>query len=188
MEMKKKVLAICGSTRSKSANLQILHYLKSLTGEDLEFEFYTDLDKLPHFNPDLDKDVAPSIVEELRSKIKSAHGVLICTPEYVFSLPGALKNAIEWCVSTTVFSEKPVALITASAHGAKAHESLQLIMKTIYSALQADTQLLIQGAKGKVNKEGQITDANTAQGLKELMKAFLNQLNEIAQIKSTSPF
>jgi len=176
--MKNKVLAICGSTRSTSANLQILRYLENISKDDLEFEIYTELDKLPYFNPDLDKDVAPSIVEELRNKIKKANGVLICTPEYVFSLPGALKNAIEWCVSTTVFSEKPVALITASAHGAKAHESLQLVMKTIYSALQPDTQLLIQGAKGKINNEGEITDSRTAQQLNNVIGAFINQLSE----------
>lgn len=178
--MKKKVLAICGSTRSDSANLQIIRFVKQVSENDLEFEIYTDLDKLPHFNPDLDRDTAPSIVEELRNKIRKADGVLICTPEYVFSLPGALKNAIEWCVSTTIFSEKPVAIITASAHGAKAHESLQLVMKTIYSALRPDTQLLIQGAKGKISKDAEITDANTAKQLKDLMQAFLNQLKGIS--------
>lgn len=185
-EMKKKVFAICGSTRSTSANLQILHYLKQLSQKELEFEIYTDLDKLPHFNPDLDKDIAPKIVEEFRNRIEKSDGVLICTPEYVFSLPGSLKNVIEWCVSTTVFSEKPVAIITASAHGAKAHESLQLIMKTIYSTLQTDTQLLIQGAKGKINNRGEITDVTTEQQLKNLIQAFTHQLNEISLINKTA--
>jgi NAD(P)H-dependent FMN reductase len=104
--------------------------------------------------------------------------VLICTPEYVFSLPGALKNAIEWCVSTTVFSEKPVALITASASGIKAHESLQLILKTIYADVREETQTLIQGAKGKVGDDGEIKDPATAQQLKNLATAFAVQLNE----------
>lgn len=176
--MKKKVFAICGSTRSNSANLQILQFVKQVSENECDLEIYTGLDKLPHFNPDLDKDAAPSIVEDFRNKIKQADGVLICTPEYVFSLPGALKNAIEWCVSTTIFSGKPVAIITASAHGAKAHESLQLVMKTIYSALRPDTQLLIQGAKGKVNNEGEITDADTVRQLRDLTRAFVGQLNE----------
>ena len=174
--MKKKVLAVCGSTRSNSANLQILHYIKELSKIDLEFEIYTDLDKLPHFNPDLDKDVAPPIVEELRNKIRRADGVLICTPEYVFSLPGVLKNAIEWCVSATIFSEKPVALITASASGAAAHQSLQTIMKTIYGDLRPETQLLVQGAKGKIDRDGNLTDATLAEQLKTLAQAFLHQI------------
>ncbi len=176
--LKKKVLAICGSTRTQSANLSILQQLAEFLSSEVSTEIYNDLSNLPHFNPDLDKDIAPEIVEALRSKIKTADGVVICTPEYVFSLPGALKNAIEWCVSTTVFSEKPVALITASASGTKAHESLQLVMKTIYADVREETQLLIQGAKGKVNQEGEITDASTAQQLKQLADAFLLQLKK----------
>lgn len=174
---KKNVLAICGSTRTRSANLSIIQYVRELLDDKVEMEIYNGLSALPHFNPDLDKEKAPDIVEVLRDKISDADGVLICTPEYVFSLPGALKNVIEWCVSTTVFSEKPVALITASASGAKAHESLQLVMKTIYADLQDETQLLIQGAKGKVDDKGEITDALTAERLKKLADAFTRQLN-----------
>jgi NAD(P)H-dependent FMN reductase len=174
---KKKVVAICGSTRTQSVNLSIIQYAGRLLSAEVEFEIYNELSLLPHFNPDLDKERAPDIVETLRDKIRDADGVLICTPEYVFSLPGALKNAIEWCVSTTIFSEKPVALITASASGAKAHESLQLVMKTIYADMTEETQLLIQGAKGKVNNNGEVTDALTAEQLNKLVKAFTRQLN-----------
>lgn len=173
---KKKVLAICGSTRSRSANLSIIQYVAALLPEELEVEIYTELSLLPHFNPDLDNGNVPEIIAVLRDRISRSHGVLICTPEYVFSLPGALKNVLEWCVSTTVFSQKPVALITASASGAKAHEALQLVMKTIGAGVRAKTQLLIQGAKGKVDKEGTITDAVTVQQLKKLADAFAIQM------------
>src|SRR5215212_1752843 len=168
---KKKILAICGSTRENSANLQLLHNIASITSEEWEVEFYNELSKLPHFNPDLDKeneDILPE-VKLLREKIKSADGVLICTPEYVFSLPGSLKNLIEWTVSTTVFSEKPVALITASGLGEKAHESLQLVMKTIYADVHPDSQLLISGARSKLNKEGEIIDQEVLIKLKQLI-------------------
>ena len=176
--LKKKVFAICGSTRIRSANLSIIQHIANLLRNEAEVEIYKGLSALPHFNPDLDKETAPEIVEALRNKIKNADGVLISTPEYVFSLPGALKNAIEWCVSTTIFSEKPVALITASASGVKAHESLQLIMKTIYAGVRQETQLLIQGAKGKFSSEGTINDLVTAEQLENLSAAFLIQLNE----------
>lgn len=175
---KKKVFAICGSTRAQSANLSIIQYFAATTVNELEVEIYNNLAALPHFNPDLDKDKAPEIVEELRRKIKNADGVIICTPEYVFSLPGALKNAIEWCVSTTIFSEKPVALITASASGAKAHESLQLIMKTIYADLKEETQLVIQGAKGKINSRGEVIDITTALHIQRLADLFVSQLKK----------
>jgi NAD(P)H-dependent FMN reductase len=181
--MKKTVLAICGSTRTQSANLFIIQYVASLMVNDVEFEVYDGLTQLPYFNPDLDKESAPAPVEAFRQKIKTADGVLICTPEYIFSLPGILKNAIEWCVATTVFSEKPVALITASASGAAAHQSLQLVMKTIYADIRTDTQLLIQGAKGKIDGEGSVTDTIVAAQLKTLADSFLEQLSA----RTTSP-
>lgn len=174
---KKKVLAICGSTRVQSANLVIIQYVAGVVFNEAEFELYNELASLPHFNPDLDKDRAPDVVEALREKIRNADGVLICTPEYVFSLPGTLKNAIEWCVSTIIFSEKPVALITASASGAKAHEALQLVMKTIGADVKEETQLLIQGVRGKVDDKGIIADPLTAQNLHRLATAFLMQLS-----------
>jgi chromate reductase, NAD(P)H dehydrogenase (quinone) len=174
--MKKRVLAICGSTRAQSANLYLIQYVAELMSNDAEFEVYKDMTLLPYFNPDLDKDTAPPIVEILRQKIREADGVLICTPEYVFSLPGVLKNAIEWCVSTTVFSEKAVALITASASGAAAHESLQLVMKTIYADVSGETQLLVQGAKGKIDAAGRVTDTALDVGLKRMAEAFVRRL------------
>jgi len=174
----KKVLAICGSTRTHSANLGIIRYVENILSNEVELQIFDELSALPHFNPDLDNENAPEIVERFRDKIRNADGVLICTPEYIFSLPGALKNAIEWCVSTTIFSEKPVALITASASGTLAHESLQLIMKTIYADLRKETQLLIQGAKGKVDNNGTISHSATADQLKELCLAFRTHLKE----------
>jgi NAD(P)H-dependent FMN reductase len=175
---KMKVFAICGSTRINSANLQLLHAIANLAAKEMEMEIYNALADLPHFNPDLDKenDEVPDAVQSLRNKIKEADGVLVCTPEYVFSLPGSLKNLIEWMVSTTVFSEKPVALITASASGAKAHADLQLIMKTIYADLHRQSQLLISGVRAKINSNGEITDDATLQKIKELIARFIIQM------------
>ncbi|MGZ3881655.1 MAG: NADPH-dependent FMN reductase [Flavisolibacter sp.] len=174
--MKKTVLAICGSTRAQSSNLFIIQHVAALMANDAEFDLYDGLTQLPYFNPDLDKETAPPSVEAFRQKISTVDGVLICTPEYVFSLPGIVKNAIEWCVSATIFSGKPVALITASASGAAAHQSLQTIMKTIYADLRSETQLLVQGAKGKIERDGNLTDSTTAEQLKTLAQAFLRQM------------
>jgi hypothetical protein len=75
-------------------------------------------------------------------------------------------------VSTTIFSGKPVALITASAMGDKAHEALQLVMKTIEARFTAATQLLVRGVKGKVDDGGNITDAATRNAVAGLVSAF----------------
>lgn len=172
---KKNILAISGSTRVNSSNLLLIKAIAALSSKDADMEMYNKTGELPHFNPDLDSGIVPQAVEEFRNKIQEADGVLICTPEYVFSLPGSLKNAIEWTVSTIVFSDKPVALITASGLGEKAHESLQLIMKTVGAEFNEQTQLLIQGARSKVSEKG-ITDEATLIKVKELIEAFVRLL------------
>src|SRR5690606_15804926 len=91
-----------------------------------------------------------------------------------FSIPSGLKNALEWCVSTTVFSDKPTGLITASASGQKGHEELQLIMKTVMAAFTEETILLIQGVKGKINDKGEITDTKTRGDLTKFIKSYKN--------------
>lgn len=168
----KKILAISGSTRKNSSNFRLLKKIAALSTEIFEVTIFEKLDQLPHFNPDLE---APAEIIELRNQVEAADGVIICTPEYVFSLPGSLKNAIEWCVSTTVFSNKSVGLITASASGEKGHESLQLIMSTLEATFDQETTLLIRGIKGKIDAEGEITDPETFQKIRDFTKAFEKQ-------------
>jgi len=84
------------------------------------------------------------------------------------------KNAIEWCISTVIFTDKPCGLITASANGEKGHEELQLIMKTAMAKFTDETALLIQGIKGKFNEQGKLIDQQTQKKLGDFMGAFLN--------------
>lgn len=152
--MKKSILAISGSTRQKSKNLAILQFLGEQYFSDYDFKIYDGLTNLPHFNPDLDTATPPAEVVEWRELIQQATGVIICTPEYVFALPGTLKNALDWTVSTMVFADKTTALITAAMSGQKAHDSLRLVMKTLGASTTEDMQLLIQSAKGKLILRG----------------------------------
>lgn len=170
-----KILAISGSTRSNSSNYKILKYISNYLKSEFEVEIFEDLDRLPHFNPDLDIDTPPQEITSFRNKIVSADGILICTPEYVFSLPGSLKNALEWCVSTTIFSNRKTGLITASASGEMGHEQLMLVMKTLEAKFDEATQLLIQGVRGKVNAEGEIVSEQTANALQNFAENFKNQ-------------
>ncbi len=167
----KKILAICGSTRSDSANLKLLRVLAQWAGSSYDFTIYEGLAALPHFNPDLDVEPAPEAVTALRQQITEANGVIICTPEYVFSLPGSLKNALEWMVSTIIFDGKPTGLITASASGEKGHEQLQLVMRTLSAAFTEETQLLVKSVKAKVSTDGQIKDAATEEQLRRFWVA-----------------
>lgn len=155
------ILAIIGSASTHSSNLKLVEEIAMLSPEFFNIFIFDNLKSLPHFDPELSGTNPPIEVVDFRNSIEQADAVIICTPEYVFSIPSGLKNAIEWCIATTVFSNKPVGLITASASGEKGHESLQLIMKTVMARFTSDTTLLIQGVKGKFNSEGTLTDPET---------------------------
>jgi len=173
--MKKKILALSGSTRSNSANVQLLHFISGFSEEKLEIEIDHSIAELPFFIPDAQE--LPSSVLQFLNKIKAADGVMICTPEYVFSIPGMLKNALEWTVASAAFSGKPVALITASSLGEIAHESLALIMKTIEAEFTNETSVLIQGIRGKISKEGIVSDEETIKRIKKMLDAFIAQID-----------
>jgi chromate reductase, NAD(P)H dehydrogenase (quinone) len=166
-----------GSLRENSSNLRIVKAIAELANEQFSVKIYDKIAQLPHFNPDLDSENPPKKIVSFRKQIEQADGIIICTPEYVFSLPGSLKNALEWTVSTIIFTDKPTALITASASGEKAHEELKVIMATIGAKITQQAQVLINGVKGKV-EENTIKDEETLERIKELIKS-LDELIEI---------
>ena len=179
MALKKNILALIGSASENSSNLKLVKLFAKLTSTDFNVAIFDNLKKLPHFNPSLSAENTPKIVLDFRNKIQTADGLLICTPEYVFSIPSGLKNAIEWCVSTVVFSHKPVGLITASAEGQKGHEELKLIMKTVETIFTEQTTLLIRGIKGKMDANGTITDTKTDKDFRNFIDSYKNLIKDI---------
>ena len=175
---KKKIFAIIGSASSNSSNLKLVNYIAASTQENFEWNIFDRLKELPHFNPELSISNPPVEIINFRETVLQADGIIICTPEYVFSIPSGLKNAIEWCVATTVFSKKLVGLITASANGAKGHEELKLIIKTVYAKVMEEATLLIQGIKGRIDEYGNIIDANTVADLNNFIKAYKRLIEE----------
>ncbi|MEQ1553241.1 MAG: NADPH-dependent FMN reductase [Ferruginibacter sp.] len=178
MTNKKNIFAIIGSASSNSSNLKLVEKIASLTTDTFHFTIFNDLKSLPHFDPVLSTDNPPKQIIEFRKNIEQADGIIICTPEYIFSIPSGLKNAIEWCISTTIFSKKPSGLITASASGQKGQEELQLIMKTAMAKFTYETCLLIQGIKGKIDEQGNLIDHETKLQLDKFISAFLKLLNK----------
>ena len=172
MKERKNIFAIVGSASENSSNLKLIQRFADLTQEEFFLTIFDDLKKLPHFSPEHSLKDTPKVILDFRAYIAKADGILICTPEYVFSIPSGLKNAIEWCISTTVFYQKPIGLITASASGYKGHEELKLIMKTVEANFTEQTTLLIQGVKGKINELGIITDSKTQEDLSSFIEAY----------------
>ena len=136
-----------GSSRQGSSNRQIVEYIRKRYADVVRIEIYDQVDSLPPFDPGTDPEEAPVSVGEWIEKIHQSDAVLVCTPEYVFSLPGMLKNALEWTVATTVFTDKPVAYIVASASGEYAMAALAIILQTLRGQpVPAAQQLLVKKA------------------------------------------
>ncbi|QWT85517.1 NAD(P)H-dependent oxidoreductase [Chryseobacterium sp. PCH239] len=171
----KKILVIIGSASANSSNQKLLEQvLRNISTTD--FQMYTDLSVLPHFDTALTDDHTPEEVLKIREDIKNASGVIFSTPEYIFSIPGRVKNLLEWCVSTTVFSEKPVAVITASASGERGHEELLLILKTLGAVTDDKHQALIKGIKGKFDGNG-LLESNTFAKVSKLVTDFISSVS-----------
>ena len=173
MEHRKNILAISGSTRKQSSNLNLIKAIEKLYANELSIKIYDGLLNLPQFNPDDDTENPPVQVTDLRKQIKEANGILICTPEYAMGVPGSLKNLLDWTVSSSDFSNKPVVAITASSSGQKAHLSLLATLQVIEALINERTQLLISFIKTKVNDRQQITDENTLKDVRSTMDAFI---------------
>ena len=110
------VLGIAGSLRSGSHNAQLLRHVAEELPEGVELEVFERLAEIPAYDPDLE-DLSPDAVEDLKVAIAAADAVLIATPEYNGSIPGALKNALDWVsrpIAETPIRSKPVAVIGAS--------------------------------------------------------------------------
>lgn len=145
---------------------------------DIYYTIYNGLNDIPAFDPGLDNDDPPKFVKVLREQLNVADGIIICTPEYAYGVPGALKNALDWTVSSASFSGKPTALITASTGGENAHEALVKILGAIDANLIKDTTLLISFIRSKMDGEGNISDQETAAKLQTVLNALLSQLAE----------
>ncbi|HRQ84901.1 MAG TPA: NADPH-dependent FMN reductase [Flavobacteriales bacterium] len=181
------VLSICGSTRAASSNLDVIQAIARLAHDRFSVQLYSGLEQLPQFNPDRDTEDIPAEVADLRKQLRAADGVLICTPEYALGLPGALKNAINWTVSSMEISKKPVALITASLSGEKAHQSLLGTLLIIESRMTQDSQLLISAVRTKLGRDATINDEATREGVEKLIRSLVEMMSEAEGTKLSSP-
>ena len=126
-----RVLGIVGSLGARSSNLTLLETAASLAPEGIEVVLYTGLGDLPHFDPDLDPDDAPSAVRALRQAIAASDAVLIAAPEYGHSLPGVLKNAIDWLIGSGELERKVVAITASVPSSERGREGLAALRQTL---------------------------------------------------------
>jgi len=115
-----RILGISGSLRRDSHNTSLLRAAAEAAGPDIEFVLYDGLKQIPPYDEDDDVDPRPESVARLNEAIAAADAVFFSTPEYNSSIPGQLKNAIDWVsrpVATNALRNKPVAVVGASTGG-----------------------------------------------------------------------
>ena len=172
------LLAISGSLRSASSNTTMLHALQAIAPAGVIVSLYDGLGDLPYFNPDLDgeTDTPPPSVGQLRTEIGQADGLLISSPEYAHGVPGVLKNALDWLVSSLEFPSKPVALINISPRSTFVHASLSETLTTMSASLIADPAFTISLPRKGLDVAGMLADPQIAQCLHAALDAFVRAI------------
>ena len=168
------IVAISGSLRAASTNSALVRAAAALAPDGMDVTVYDGLGGLPHFSPELDGDDAPTAVRDLRGLLGAAEGVLFCTPEYAFGMPGSLKNALDWLVTSGELWRKPVVALSASPSaigGEKAHAALLLTLSALEARVVPEGSLCIPFVTTKVTKSGDLTDDATAQALRASLDA-----------------
>jgi NAD(P)H-dependent FMN reductase len=126
-----RVLGIVGSLGARSSNLTLLETAAAVAPEGIEVVLYTGLGDLPFFDPDVDPNDAPSPVHAFRQAIAASDAVLIAAPEYGHSLPGVLKNAIDWLIGSGELERKVVAITASVPHSERGRQGLVALRQTL---------------------------------------------------------
>ena len=168
------VLGIAGSLRAKSWNKGLLRAASGMLPDGMTLETF-DLSPIPLFNQDVEAQGFPEPVEQFCAKIKAADAFLIATPEYNYSVPGVLKNAIDWASRhrDRVFSGKPGAVIGAGGRlgTARAQIHLRYIAVALNLMLINKPELIVMRAWEKVDDDGNLVDEESLQGLRDVLVA-----------------
>jgi chromate reductase len=172
------ILAFAGSLRKASYNRALLRAALELTPKDARLEIF-DLEGIPPFNQEMESTM-PERVKEFKSKIKAANTILIATPEYNFSIPGVLKNAIDWASrphGDNSFEGKPVAMMSASTGmlgGARAQYQLRQVFVFLNMYPINKPEVFVSFAGQKFDEQGRLTDEKTKEFIRALLEALVN--------------
>ena len=177
MAKKISILAFGGSLRKGSYNKALLRAALEMVPADAQMEAF-DITAIPSFNQDLEKE-PPQVVKEFKVKIKAADAILIVTPEYNYSIPGFLKNAIDSASrphGDNAFDGKPVAFMGASIGmlgTARAQYHLRQASVWLNMYPMNLPEVMVPFAQEKVDESGKLTDGKTREKIKEFLQALV---------------
>jgi len=177
MNSKIRVLGFAGSLRKDSYNKMLLNAAVELKPDNVELETF-DLEGIPLFNQDQEEQ-PPKRVKEFKEKIKAADAILIVTPEYNYSVPGVLKNAIDWAsrpYGDNVFDEKPVAVMSASEGmlgGARAQYHLRQTLISLNMHPLNRPEVIVSQIDEKIDVDGKVVDEKTRKKIGKVLEALV---------------
>jgi chromate reductase len=181
-----RVLAISGSLRAASHNTALLRHVAERAPEGVEVELYDGLESLPPYNEDRDTDVPPAAVAEMRREVAEADALLISTPEYNGTMPGQLKQLVDWASRPygppAALYGKPVAVVGASItdYGALwAQDHLRKALG-IAGARVVEVDLPVGRAAEKFDADGRLTDEETVAKLDEVLASLRDHHESLA--------
>jgi chromate reductase, NAD(P)H dehydrogenase (quinone) len=180
-----KILGIAGSLRQASYNRGTLRAATQLAPEGAEIEIF-DLQGIPGFNQD-DEQNPPEKVVEFKRKIREADAILFVTPEYNYSIPGVLKNAIDWAsrpYGDSAWNGKPAAIMGASIGGiatARAQYHLRQMMVFLNMFPVNQPEVMIGNAAEKFDEQGNLTDETTKDFIRQLLENLVDWTKRIAE-------
>lgn len=174
-----RILAISGSLRLASSNTTLLRAASRVAPENVVVTIYTGLGDLPPFNPDLDGEgkVAPPSVTNFRRQLQASDGVLISSPEYAHGVPGVLKNALDWTVSSGEFMEKPVAFLNANPHATYAQSSLIETLTVMMASIITEASITLPIQSKKLDEASRLADSEASSLLHSAIVAFAHAIN-----------
>jgi chromate reductase, NAD(P)H dehydrogenase (quinone) len=179
------ILVICGSLRKGSYNAALARALPEFAPPGMNFKSAPDFDRLPMYNADVQEASGfPPAAEELAAAIRAADGVVIVSPEYNWTIPGALKNAIDWVsrMKEQPFKEKPVAIQSCS-QGPLGGSRMQYHMRMSLTYLNAFTfgtpEVIVSTAQNKFDKDMKLTDETTRNFVKQQLAGFAKFIERV---------
>jgi chromate reductase, NAD(P)H dehydrogenase (quinone) len=190
MENKLKILGFAGSLRRGSYNRSLLRSATQLLPSDTTLEIF-DLSDIPPYNQDHDNNM-PLKVKEFKTKIRESDALLIATPEYNYSVPGVLKNAIDYAsrpYGDNPFDDKPVAIMSASVGmlgGARAQYHLRQMFVFLNMYPVNVPEVIVTFASDKFDSEGNLLDENTKRFLTQLLQNLSNWTRRLRENKASS--
>lgn len=169
-----KVIGIAGSLRKGSYNKSLLRAARNLAPENVRIEIF-DLEGIPAFNQDQERDPS-EIVKDLKAKIRAADAVLFVTPEYNYSIPGVLKNAIDWAsrpYGDNAWENKPVTIMSASIGmlgGARAQYHLRQTFVFLQMLPVNAPEVMVPFAADRFDADGNLKDEMAQKLIRENLK------------------